>query len=411
MDDSILKLAVIWLAFILFVVFPPENQPSIDPLEQNAVYRLLNSLNPTLPWTTLYPNDLCISPPHFLLCDSQSHIVAITSPPCSPNATLNDPLLFTPFTHLRKLTFSKCFNNSLNPIHSLPSLPPSLQQLILIDNPSILSPLQPFLHNLTSLKKLVLTGNGFHGQLPPQIGLFPNLVELNLSRNNLSGELPATIGRLKKLKILDLSGNDFKGSVPEQVGNLVSLSKLNLSHNEFTGKIPESFIQLKNIKYFDLSFNRFGKFGVPLFLSEFTKMKEVYLSGNKLSGEIPEIWEKLDRLEKIGFSDMDLVGKIPVSMFFYLENLSYLALDNNNLHGRIPDGFWYLAPYVEEINLENNNLSQTMALTCGAEIMLNKLKLAGNVGMRLKISNRGCSSCPKYGCGGVYGSYKRTDEW
>lgn len=162
MEDSMITLALLLLSFIL----TPENQPSIVPLEQNAVYRLLHSLNPTLPWTTLNPDNLCISPPHFILCDSQSHIVEITSPPCSPNATLNNPLLFTPFTHLRKLSFSKCFNNTLKPIHPLPSLPPSLQQLILVDNPTILSPLQPFLHNLTSLKKLVLIGNGFLRSTP-----------------------------------------------------------------------------------------------------------------------------------------------------------------------------------------------------------------------------------------------------
>ncbi|KAL5066754.1 hypothetical protein RYX36_017641 [Vicia faba] len=385
---------------------------------RRSLYNLLNSIDPTTPWTTLYPHGFCISPPPFLHCDSKSHIVQLNFGfisdqthllPCSPNATLQDPLLFTAFPYLRKISFSNCFTNTHKPIHSIPSFPPSLQDLLFIDNPSFVSPLQPFLTNLTaSLKKLVLIGNGFYGELPQQIGAFHDLLELTLSRNNLSGEIPASIGSLKKLEILDLSHNGFNGCVPQQVGSLISLSKLNLSYNSFGCKIPETFIHLKNLEFLDLSFNRFGKFGVPLFLGQLSKIKQVYLSGNKLSGEIPEIWEKLGAVEKIGFSNMGLVGEIPASMVVYLENLSYLGLDNNNLQGRIPDGFWYLLPFVDEINLENNNLTGRMEVTCGGVVVLKKMKLAGNIGYHLNITSDGCSSCPK---GGTMGHSKRNGEF
>ncbi|KEH42491.1 LRR receptor-like kinase family protein [Medicago truncatula] len=128
-------------------------------------------------------------------------------------ANLN-PILLTPFNYLRKLTFHKCFNNTQQ---HLISLPLSLHQL---DNPSVVSPLQPFLHNLNSLKRLVLVGNGFHGELPPNIGDFKNLEELTLARNNLSGKIPVSLGALKKLKVLDLSQNKFKGCIPKQLGLL-----------------------------------------------------------------------------------------------------------------------------------------------------------------------------------------------
>ncbi|XP_058765430.1 piriformospora indica-insensitive protein 2-like [Vicia villosa] len=390
MDES---LVFLWFMFMLFMM-SSQNKPPIDPLEQNALYHLLNSINPTIPWTTLFPDDLCVTAPSFVVCEShrqqnqtsKSHIVELTFPPCSPNSTL-DPSLFTPFPYLRKISFSNCFNN----MHiSLPSFPPSIQELVFIDNPSLVSPLEPFLRNLTSLKKLVLVGNGFYGELPTNIGSFHNLEQLNLSRNNLSGEVPTSIGMLEKLEILDLSHNDFKGCVPEQVGNLVNLLKLNLSQNGFACKIPESFIHLKKLEYLDLSFNRFGNFGVPLFLGKFHKMKELHLSGNSLSGKIPEIWKKLGGVEKVGFSKMDLVGEIPASMGIHLKNLSYLGLDNNNLEGPVPKEFRFLLKIANEINLENNNLSGRITFICGGGVGGNKLKLGGNVGLYVENKNDSC---------------------
>jgi Leucine-rich repeat (LRR) protein len=234
--------------------------PPIDPTEQEALYIVLKSLNPDTddtPWGgTRFPADLCRSPPSAVVChhsfssSDKSHVVELNfgyvsdktrTLPCSPYANLNT-LLFTSFTHLRKLTFHKCFNNSQLHFISLPSFPnSSLEELVFIDNPSIVSPLQPFLHHLNSLTRLVLVGNGFHGELPPQIGGFENLEELTLARNNLSGEIPASLGALKKLKVLDLSRNQFKGCVPEQLGNLFSLLKLDLSYNKLDGSVPEEF--------------------------------------------------------------------------------------------------------------------------------------------------------------------------
>jgi hypothetical protein len=140
------------------------------------------------------------------------------------------------------------------------------------------------------------------------------------------------------------------------------------------------------LEFLDLSFNLFGNFGVPLFLGEIPRLKEVYLSGNTLSGKIPEIWEKLGSVEKIGFSKMGLVGKIPVSMGVYLKNLTYLGLDNNMLDGPVPEEFGLLE-FANEINLENNNLSGRINFS---SIIRQKLKLAGNIGLCLG-NNNSCS--------------------
>ncbi|CAI8593588.1 unnamed protein product [Vicia faba] len=134
-DDSMMTLAVLWFAFILFVVLTSENNepPPINPLEQKALYNLLNSIDPTTPWTTLYPHDFCISPPSFLHCGSKSHIAQLNFGfisdqthllPCSPNATLQVLLLLT-VTHQSRINLP-CFiylqvktenNNSTQQLH------------------------------------------------------------------------------------------------------------------------------------------------------------------------------------------------------------------------------------------------------------------------------------------------------
>ncbi|MED6206834.1 hypothetical protein PIB30_030394 [Stylosanthes scabra] len=381
------------LTLFFSIILLSHQQPPLNPHEQESLYTLLHSINPTIPWRSLFPSqDFCLSPPHGILCDydydddhslndtvsSFSHILQLSfgyvsdessNPPCSHHSTLNS-LLFTSFPFLQKLFFYNCFNNTSSSSLITPQPLPfsfafssTLQELVFIDNPSLVLPITDILlQNFTSLRRLVLVNNGFHGELPETVGSFANLEEVTLSGNNLSGQVPTSLGTLEKLKVLDLSHNDFHGCIPESFGDgkFMELVKLDLSHNGFGCRIPESLGHLQSLELLDLSFNKFGNFGVPLFLGKVPTLKEVYLSGNNLGGVIPEIWGNLGGIRGIGFSMMGLVGEIPASMGVYLKNLTYLGLDNNMLEGPVPEEFGLLES-ADEINLENNNLSGKLA--------------------------------------------------
>ncbi|KAE8668800.1 TBC1 domain family member 15-like [Hibiscus syriacus] len=162
------------------------------------------------------------------------------------------------------------------------------------------------------------------------------------------------------------------------VGNLTQLLKLDLSSNGFSGKIPESLSNLQDLEFLDLSFNSFGNFGVPLFIAEMPRLKDVHLSGNLLGGEIPEKREKLGGVLRIGFSGMGLVWKIPASMGIHLRYLCYLGLDNNRLQGKVPEEFVCLE-FVNELNLENNNLSGRVPFSAEFTAKIGeKLRFKGN---------------------------------
>ncbi|KAJ6736273.1 PIRIFORMOSPORA INDICA-INSENSITIVE PROTEIN 2-LIKE [Salix viminalis] len=397
---------LLFLTALMSSIVISHQQPLLDSAEQDSLFQVLYSINSAIPWRTLFPDDLCLSAPHGIVCEyfteeqppltpnssvstqplETAHISELSfgfvsdytpNPPCSPNSTIN-PLIFTSFKFLRKLFFYNCFTEMpvSVPDVSSSSFGDNLEELVFIENPALVGSLSGIIGNFTNLRRLVLTGNGIYGNIPDGVGSLVSMEEVTVSRNQLSGGVPVSLAKLKKLRVLDLSHNYLDGDVPLSVGNLSRLLKLDLSHNRLSGKIPDSFVNLQGLEFLDLSFNKFGNFGVPLFLGEMPRLKEVYLSGNLLGGHIPEIWERLGGISGIGFSDMGLVGKIPASMGLHLRSLCYLGLDNNMLEGTVPEELGFLdCGY--EINLENNNLSGKIPVNFTAK----KLKLKGNSGL------------------------------
>ncbi|KAL2540657.1 ROP-interactive CRIB motif-containing protein 7 [Abeliophyllum distichum] len=224
------------------------SQTPLDSSEQESVYRVLDSINSDTPWRTLFPDDLCISAPHSVVCDYFSdtaatsittHItelsfgfVSVYSPnlPCNGNSTL-DPSLLSPLCHLKKLFFYKCFTQTKI---AFPDFSPlslrNLEELVFIENPALLGSLSGKLNNLTNLRSLTLTGTSVSGTIPNGHSELVNLEQLTLSRNKFKGEISANIfNNLIKLKLLDLSENGFQGIVPESIGYLTELLKIDLS--------------------------------------------------------------------------------------------------------------------------------------------------------------------------------------
>ncbi|XP_023743371.2 protein TOO MANY MOUTHS [Lactuca sativa] len=381
--------------FLMFVVacFTIGNsQPMLNSVEQESVYRVLESLNSDVPWRSLFPDDLCSSAPHGVVCDYASvtgtlNIVELSfgyvsdfnsNPTCSPNSTLLDPFLFSSFPHLRKLFFYKCFTQQPVSLPDLSRVGSVLEELVFINNPTLFGSLSDNIGNMTSLRRLIITGTKVSGKIPVGFGELTNLEEATLSRNSLTGEIPENVSNLKKLKVLDLSQNGFSGNVPGTIGGLENLLKLDLSSNYFSGEIPETMKGLRVLEFLDLSDNGLVGGGVPLFLSEMSKLKGVYLSGNELGGVIPDIWKNLRGVNGIGLSRVGLVGGIPVSMGVFLGNLSYLGLDNNKLTGEVPKEFENLE-LLSELNLNNNNLSGKIPFSVGFMGKVGgKLRLEGN---------------------------------
>ncbi|CAA6666455.1 unnamed protein product [Spirodela intermedia] len=363
--------------------------------EQEAVYRVLEAINPSLDWRFLYPDDLCLSGPHDVIVP---HVVELNfgyvsdfspNPPCGVDAVFSPRLSSASFPFLRKLFFYGCFNASSEvslPEDFFRNLPSAfLEELVFVENPSLTGRLSGRIGSFVRLRRLVLTGSRISGEIPYDIGNLRNLQELTLSRNRLKGRLPRSVGRCTGLQILDVSDNQLAGHLPAEIGQLDALLKLDLSENHISGPVPGELAGLQRLEFLDLSHNNLTG-GVPVALAAMAELKEVHLSGNPLGGRLPEeIWEKLGGLLGLGMSGVGLVGNIPSSMGVFLGRLCYLALDNNGLEGGLPEEFRRMERTAREINLENNMLSGRLPFSAAFVARIGrKLKLSGNLRLCLE---------------------------
>ncbi|KAF8036734.1 hypothetical protein BT93_C2447 [Corymbia citriodora subsp. variegata] len=196
---------------------------------------------------------------------------------------------------------------------------------------SMPSPFPHILANFSSLKSLVLSNCGLHGEFPVSIFQLPKLEVLDISYNeNLSGFIPEQ-QRGNPLKSLSLAGTIFSSSLPSSLSNLSQLAYLALQGSKFIGQIPASFANLTQLSYLDLSNNNFTG-GISHW--HLPKLNYLNLSVNQLSGALPFSFENLTQLAVLDLSLNNWQGEIPNSLW-ELKNLEYLALQHNSLSGTV----------------------------------------------------------------------------
>jgi hypothetical protein len=119
---------------------------------------------------------------------------------------------------------------------------------------------------------------------------YPYVTNLELSGNNLSGHLPDgdCLLRLGGINGLYLWDNNIGGNIPQCLEHCYSLSGFFMDRNQLTGEIPAYLFDLPYLSYFEVADNKLTG-PIPANFSHL--MDQGFnkdLSGNDLSGEVPE---------------------------------------------------------------------------------------------------------------------------
>ncbi|XP_058111893.1 receptor-like protein 7 [Magnolia sinica] len=289
---------------------------------------------------------------------------------------------------------------------NLPEFPQNntVQQLILSDT-GFSGKLPDSLSNLKFLTHLELSNCNLSGSLPSSLLNLTKLQYLSLSSNKLSGPIPSSYGNeLLNLKVISLGNNLLNGTIPSSLLSLPSLQMLVLEGNQLSGQLGEFhnasssqleyillgnnnfsgvvelglFQNLKKLYYLDLSDNNLSvQYGsgnstfvsipqfqslllrscnistFPNFLRNQVQLRELDLSYNKISCEIPKwIWEVGNgSLISLNLSHNVLQG-IKLSPHLLLSAHSVIDLSFNMLKGSLP----ILSPSVLFFSVSNNSL-------------------------------------------------------
>ncbi|KAK9056326.1 hypothetical protein SSX86_027416 [Deinandra increscens subsp. villosa] len=132
-----------------------------------------------------------------------------------------------------------------------------------------------------------------------------NITGIILNGANLGGELGENLGAFVSIIQIDLSNNHIGGHIPSTLP--LTIKNLMLSGNQLTGSIPDS-------------------------LSLLGQMTDLYLSNNLLTGVIPDSFQQLTPLINLDLSANNLSGPLPPSMA-NLSSLTTLHLQDNHLTG------------------------------------------------------------------------------
>ncbi|XP_021764997.1 LRR receptor-like serine/threonine-protein kinase GSO2 [Chenopodium quinoa] len=215
----------------------------------------------------------------------------------------------------------------------------------------------------TNFSYLDISNAQISGEIPPSFwtrSLSPNLRYINMSHNMIQGVLPNLSASFDNLKVIDFSSNYFEGSIPSFVGdkNVESvrlndntfsdatqlfcprianskLVELDVSNNLLSGRLPNCLMKRDQLQYLHLENNKFTG-NIPTSIGDLLQLQYLHLQNNSFSGKLPSSMLNCMSLYFLDLGYNSLTGYIPPSIGNAFEYLAYLNLRGNKFFGKLP---------------------------------------------------------------------------
>ncbi|XP_050379587.1 receptor-like protein 33 [Argentina anserina] len=194
--------------------------------------------------------------------------------------------------------------------------------------------------------------NNFNSSIPNEIGDFIYARSyLSLSSNNLHGPIPKSICNASGL-ILDLSNNSLSGNIPQCLAEDVPLQSRVESTDELTQAVEHSVIELSRNKLTGSIPNNFQKA---------CGLETLDLSKNQIQGQFPKSLVNCSKLEVLNLGNNYITDNFPC-VLRSVSTLRVLVLRSNKFYGSIGcpnvNDTWYV---LQVIDLAHNSFSGDMA--------------------------------------------------
>ncbi|CAL5029692.1 unnamed protein product [Urochloa decumbens] len=244
---------------------------------------------------------------------------------------------------------------------------------------------------LSKLRHLDLSYNCFDASFMESLGKLVPLEVLHLESTAMVGALPASVfENFRDMKDLDLSNNQLTGNLPASLFTLPRIEHLNVSRNLFEGiswSSTSGLVGLSKLRYVDLSYNCFNASYMES-LRKLVSLEVLHLEFTAMVGALPaSVFENLRDLKELDLSNNQLTGNLPVSLFT-LPRIEHLNVSQNLFEGSIP---WSsrsnISSSLRMLDISMNKLSGNFSFLWLRNLRnLEKIDLSGNVDLAIGVN-------------------------